>query len=86
MKLNQDHVFISRSEKKSEGISEQSYNREGKYDKNFNFDGNITTNDLNYGLYKTVQNINRKVEYLFKKDQDSKEVSNESNPLKSNLT
>lgn len=81
MNLNKDHVFIERNEKKSEGISEQKFNRAGEYDKNFNFDGNITTNDLNYGLYKTVQNINKKVEYLFKQDQGSKEVANESNLL-----
>ena len=81
MNLNKDHVFIERNEKKSEGVSEQDFNRSGEYDKNFNFDGNMTTNDLNYGLYKTVQNINKKVEYLFKKDQGSKEIDNESNLL-----
>ena len=81
MNLNKDHVFIERNEKKSEGVSEQDFNRAGEYDKNFNFDGNMTTNDLNYGLYKTVQNINKKVEYLFKRDQGSKEIDNESNLL-----
>ena len=79
--LNKDHVFIARNEKKTEGISEQTFNRAGEYDTNFNFDGNMTTNDLNYGLYKTVQNINMNVIKSLNALQVSKEVANESNLL-----
>lgn len=81
MNLNIDHVFITRDERKSEGISEREFNRGGEYDKNFNFDGSMTPDNLNYGLYKTVQNINKRVEYLYNKDQRNKELDNESNLL-----
>lgn len=81
MKIKIGHVFLSRSESKSEGVYEYELNKAAELDKTFNFDGTISVNDYNNNLFKLVQNINRKVENLYRREQAYKDESNETNGI-----
>ena len=80
-RLNTGHIFITREGKKNVGVSEYDINQSAEFDKTFNFDGTMSVTNYNNNLFRLVQNINRKVENLYRREQYNKDIVNESNTI-----